>query len=88
MEEGLTHNIETIRQIQCEYWKRYQVAQPSSKIKLLSLIKNTTINLDKLYKSIPSLEKMKKETKDAKEKLDKLKTDTQTAIVNHTINKC
>jgi hypothetical protein len=41
--------------------------------------------LDKLYRSIPSLEKMKKEAEFAKQKLGKIKTTTQNVIAEHTI---
>ena len=85
MEEGLTHNIETIKEIQHECWKRYHIAPLNRKIKLLSLLKNTTVSLDKFYRSIPSLEKMKKETEAAKQKLVKIKTTTQTTIAKYTI---
>lgn len=87
MEEGLNHNIKTTKQIQHECWKHYQVAQPSNKIKILSLIQKSTLSLDKFYKSIPSLEKMKKETGQLMEKLDKIKTDAHDSIVNQTIQK-
>ncbi|GKS67713.1 hypothetical protein YTPLAS73_12600 [Nitrosarchaeum sp.] len=87
MEEGLNHNIETTKQIQHECWKHYQVAHPTNRIKILSLIQKSTLNLDKFYKSIPSLEKMKKETGYLMEKLDKIKTDAHDSIVNQIIQK-
>ena len=85
MEEGLTHNIEMVKEIQHQCWKHYHRAYPSNKIKLLSLLKNTTVSLDKFYRSIPSLEKMKKETESAKQKLEKIKIATQAAITEHAI---
>ena len=85
MEEGLTHNIETIKEIQHECWKHYHITSSNRKIKLLSLLKNTTVSLDIFYRSIPSLEKMKKETEYAKQKLGKIKTITQTTIAKYTI---
>ena len=85
MEKRLTHNIKTIKEIQHECWKRYHVASPNRRIKLLSLFKNTTVSLDKFYRSAPSLEKMKKETKSAKQKLTRVKISAQTAIAEHVI---
>ena len=85
MEEGLTLNIETMKQVQHGCWKRYNSKHPTNRTKLLSLIKNSSVSLDKFYRSIPSLEKMKKESESAKQKLGKIKTATQTVIAEHII---
>jgi len=85
MEEGLVHSIGTIKEIQHQCWKVCHNAPSSRKIRLLSLLKNTTVTLDKFYRSIPSLEKMRKEADEAKQKLEKIKTTTQTAIAEHAI---
>lgn len=86
MEEGLIHNIKTIKEIQHQCWKGYHNAPTSRKIKLLSLLRNTTASLDKFYRTIPSLEKMKKETENAVKKLDKVQTTARTAIAEQTIH--
>ena len=71
IEEGLTHNIETMKQIQHECWRGYNSKHSTHRIKLLSLIKDSSVSLDKFYRSILSLEKMKKEAESAKQKLEK-----------------
>ena len=87
MEEGLIHNIETIKEIQHQCWKWCHGAPTSRKIKLLSLLKNTTVSLGKFYRNLPSLEKMKKETESVKQKLDKLKITAQDSVASQAIQK-
>lgn len=52
---------------------------------MLSLIKDSSVVLDKFYKSISSLEKMKKEVGDVKQRLGKIKTTTQTEITKRSM---
>lgn len=85
MKEGTIHNIETMKQVQHECWKRYNSKGPNNRTKILSLIKDSSVVLDKFYKSISSLEKMKKEAEDVKQKLGKIKTTTQTEITKHSM---
>ncbi|MDH3856316.1 MAG: hypothetical protein OES27_09395 [Nitrosopumilus sp.] len=85
MEEGLTLNIETMKQVQRECWRRYNDRCPTKRAKWLSLIKDSSVSLDKFYRSIQSLEKMKKESEHAKQKLGKIKATAQTVIAGHAI---